>query len=65
MMPNFIKGAVRRAQRRLMHFDRRVIFPAILILCNVASAISCFAYGDWRRGLYWTASSNCIASVAL
>jgi hypothetical protein len=63
MMPNLMKGAVRRAQHRLMHFDRRVIFPAILILCSVGSAISCFADGDWRRGLYWTASSICIASV--
>jgi hypothetical protein len=48
-----------------MHFDRRFIFPTILVLCNVGSAISCFANGGWRRGLYWTALSICIASVAL
>ncbi len=47
-----------------MTFDRRLIFPAILFLCNIASAIVCFAGGDWKRGLYWTASSICIASVS-
>ncbi len=47
-----------------MIFDKRLIFPAILFICNIASAIVCFAGGDWRRGLYWTASSVCIASVS-
>ncbi len=47
-----------------MTFDKRLIFPAILFLCNIASAIVCFANGDWKRGLYWMASSICIASVS-
>ena len=47
-----------------MTFDKRLIFPAILFLCNLASAIVCFADGDWKRGLYWMASSICIASVS-
>jgi hypothetical protein len=65
MIPNYIMSSVQRARRAVMHFDRRYIFPAIIILCNVGSAINCFAGGDWRRGLYWTASSICIASVSL
>lgn len=49
---------------RIMTFDKRLIFPAVLFLCNLASAIVCFAGGDWKRGLYWMASSICIASVS-
>jgi hypothetical protein len=48
-----------------MRFERRFVFPIILFLCNLGSALACFAGGDWRRGLYWAASSVCIASVSL
>jgi hypothetical protein len=44
--------------------SRRLIFPGVLVLCNAGSAIACFAAGDWKRGLYWAASSVCIASIA-
>jgi len=47
-----------------IRFEKRLFFPAILFLCNLGSAIACFAAGDWRRGLYWMASSVCIASVS-
>lgn len=47
-----------------MNFNKGLIFPAILFMCNVGSAIVCFAAGDWKRGLYWLASSVCIASVS-
>lgn len=47
-----------------MNFEKRFLFPAILFVCNIASAIVCFAAGDWKRGFYWTASSICIASVS-
>ena len=46
-----------------INFSRSLIFPAILFFCNLGSAIVCFAAGDWKRGLYWIASSICIASV--
>ncbi len=46
-----------------MPFDKRYLFPAIIFLCNLGSAVACFAAHDWRRGLYWTASSICIATV--
>ena len=36
-----------------MHFDKRLIFPAILFLCNVGSGVACLLGGDWKRGLYW------------
>ena len=52
------------ARKHAMNFERRLIFPAVLFLCNIASAIACFAGGDWKRGLYWTASSVCIASIS-
>jgi hypothetical protein len=42
-----------------------MIFPAILFLCNVGSSIACFVSGDWKRGLYWAASSICIANLSL
>ena len=45
--------------------EKRLIFPGLLFLGNVASALACFYCGDWRRGIYWTASSICIASVAI
>jgi len=44
--------------------SRRLIFPGILLVCNAASAIVSFAAGDWKRGLYWAASSVCIASIS-
>jgi len=46
-------------------FDKKIIFPALLFLGNVGSALACFASGDWKRGLYWAASSICIASVSV
>jgi hypothetical protein len=45
--------------------NRRLLFPAILFAANLGSAATCFAGGDWKRGLYWLASSVCIACVAL
>jgi hypothetical protein len=48
-----------------MNFNNRLLFPGLLFLCNVASAVACFLAGDWRRGIYWMASSACIASVSL
>ncbi|HEV3332745.1 MAG TPA: hypothetical protein VG096_17280 [Bryobacteraceae bacterium] len=43
---------------------KRLIFPGILLLCNAGSAIACFAAGYWKRGLYWAASSVCIATIS-
>lgn len=47
-----------------MIVEKRLIFPAVLFLCNLASGIVCFADGDWKRGFYWTASAICIACVS-
>lgn len=46
-----------------MQFDRRLIFPTILLLCNIGSGVACLMGGDWKRGLYWMASAVCIACV--
>ena len=38
-------------------------FPFLLLFGNIGSAV-CYAWaGDFRRALYWAASSLCIASI--
>ena len=39
------------------------IFPMLLLLGNIGSAISYALSGDWKRALYWAASSVCIGSI--
>jgi hypothetical protein len=41
------------------------IFPAALLFCNLGSSVACAVSGDWRRAVYWAASSVCIAAVSL
>lgn len=48
-----------------MHFDKKFVFPAILLVCNLGAGILSVAAGDWKRAAYWVASSICIASVSL
>ncbi len=39
------------------------LFPVVLIVCN-ASASVCYAVaGDFRRCLYWAASTICVGAV--
>jgi hypothetical protein len=45
--------------------QRRLVFPLILVAINLASAVQCFAAGDWKRGLYWFSSAVCLLIVAL
>ncbi|MEQ1864545.1 MAG: hypothetical protein ABL996_07810 [Micropepsaceae bacterium] len=53
---------------RLTHVIKAVplpwVFPALLLLLNVASAAVSFYSGDPRRGVYWIASAVCIGMVA-
>ena len=51
----------------VLHFvrERRLVFPGLLILCNLASAAQSFASGDWKRGVYWLSSAVCLLMVAL
>jgi len=44
---------------------RRLVFPGLLILCNLASAAQSFASSDWKRGIYWLSSALCLLMVAL
>jgi hypothetical protein len=48
-----------------MRFERRLVFPAILFLCNLGAVVACLVVGDWKRAAYWAASSICIATVSL
>lgn len=48
-----------------MHFEKKLVFPALLFVCNLGAVIVCAAAGDWKRAAYWAASSVCIAAVSL
>jgi hypothetical protein len=39
------------------------LFPVILLLCNLGSAVVYAAAGEWRLAIYWTASSLCIGAI--
>jgi hypothetical protein len=39
------------------------VFPAVLLIGNLGAAICYALTGDWKRALYWAASSVCIAAV--
>jgi hypothetical protein len=39
------------------------LFPTMLLLCNLGSSVASAIAGDWRRAVYWAASSVCIAAV--
>lgn len=48
----------------ISRLDSTAVFPAVLLVLNVAAAVACFHAQDWRRGVYWLASAVCIAMVA-
>ncbi len=41
----------------------KFVFPLLLLLCNLGAAGVYAANGEYRRALYWAASSVCIAAV--
>jgi len=55
MKPSAVRG---------MMIDKRYMFPAALLLLNLAAAAMSFVAGDWKRGVYWLGSAVCIATVA-
>jgi len=40
-----------------------MLFPLLLLLGNICAAICYASSGDWKKALYWAASSVCIASI--
>ena len=48
-----------------MRYQKCLVLPGILFIANLLSAVGYLAVGDWKRALYWAASSACIASVSL
>jgi hypothetical protein len=44
---------------------RRLVFPAVLCAINLASAITAFHAGDWRRGVYFISSALCVAMASI
>jgi hypothetical protein len=47
-----------------MMMDKRHLFPAALLVFNLAAAAMSFISGDWKRGVYWLGSAVCIGTVA-
>lgn len=41
----------------------RLVFPSLMIVLSVGSAIVYAFDGDWRRAVYWGAASVLTASV--
>ena len=39
------------------------IFPVLLLACNIGAAICCAVAGDFKRSIYWAASSMCIGAI--
>lgn len=38
------------------------VFPLVSLVCNLDAA-ACYAFtGNWKRALYWAASSACVAA---
>ncbi len=46
-------------------FDKRYLFPTVMVLLNLGAAAVCFASGDWRRGVYWVAGAVCVTMVSI
>ncbi|HLK49474.1 MAG TPA: hypothetical protein VKT49_15135 [Bryobacteraceae bacterium] len=38
-------------------------FPLVLLVCNASSAVCYAVAGDFRRSLYWAASTICVGVV--
>jgi hypothetical protein len=49
------------ARTPAMHL--KTAFPFVLLFCNLGASAAYAATGDWRRAVYWAASSVCIAAV--
>jgi hypothetical protein len=39
------------------------LFPLVLLFCNAGSAVCYALAGDFRRSLYWVASTICVGVV--
>jgi len=53
---------------RARHFNQMLVlktkfFPLIILACNLGSAVTYATAGEWRRAVYWGASSLCIAAI--
>ena len=39
------------------------LFPLVLLVCNAGASICCAVGGDYRRSIYWAASTLCIGAI--
>jgi hypothetical protein len=52
-----------RLKQAWSKMSAKLVFPVVLLLCNLCAAAVYAAEGDYRRAAYWAASSVCIAAV--
>jgi hypothetical protein len=52
-----------RIKKAWPKMSAKLVFPVLLLLCNLGAAAVYAADGDYRRAAYWAASSICIAAV--
>jgi len=46
-----------------MSMVKTKLFGLMLLACNLGSAVICATAGEWKRAVYWGASSLCIAAI--
>lgn len=61
-LPNNLKSM--RVDKIKPKMSVKLVFPLVLLLCNLGAAAVYAAEGDYRRAAYWAASSICIAAVS-
>ena len=49
---------------RKLGLDWRLVFPAVLLVCNLGACVVSASRGDYRRAVYWFASAICVAAVS-
>jgi len=57
------KAPLQDASFKQMLVLKTKLFPVMLLACNVGSAVIYATAGEWKRAVYWGASSLCIAAI--
>ncbi len=52
-------------RQKLSQMQLSRLFPLLLIACNAGAALAYLWAGDWKRAIYWAASSVCVLAVTL
>ena len=52
-------------RRKVSNLQISQVFPFILIACNLCAAVAYVCAGDWKRAIYWAASSVCVLAITV